>query len=119
MVVGRVQRVADGDAAFGDVNLTRKSLMEFAQSQARYWPTGGINKIYPTSLGAEQINEFTEIYPEWVWQYWMDTGDRTLLAAVYPALDARRRATSRTRSCPRQGWSRTFRRRASTTRSPP
>jgi len=74
--------------AFGDVNETRKSLMEFAQSQARYWPTGGINKIYPTSLGAEQINEFTEIYPEWVWQYWMDTGDRTLLAEVYPALDA-------------------------------
>jgi len=70
------------------VNETRKSLMEFAQSQARYWPTGGINKIYPTSLGAEQINEFTEIYPEWVWQYWMDTGDRTLLAEVYPALDA-------------------------------
>ena len=73
-------------AAFGEENLTRKSLIEFAQSQARYWPQGGINKIYPTSLGAVQINEFTEIYPEWVWQYWMDTGDRTLLAAVYPAL---------------------------------
>jgi alpha-L-rhamnosidase len=73
-------------AAFGDVNETRKSLVEFAQSQTRYWPAGGINKIYPTSLGAVQINEFTEIYPEWVWQYWMNTGDRTLLAAVYPAL---------------------------------
>jgi alpha-L-rhamnosidase len=45
-----------------------------------------MNKIYPTSLGAVQINEFTEIYPEWVWQYWMNTGDRTVLDAVYPAL---------------------------------
>ena len=39
-------------AAFGDVNLTRKDLLEFAQSQARYWSNGAINKIYPTSLGA-------------------------------------------------------------------
>lgn len=73
-------------AAFGEQDLTRKSLLEFAQSQARYWPNGAVNKIYPTGLGALDINEFTEIYPEWVWQYWLDTGDRTLLAAVYPAL---------------------------------
>jgi alpha-L-rhamnosidase len=73
-------------AAFGDQNETRKSLLEFAESQRRYWPSGGINKIYPTSLGAVQINEFTEIYPEWVWQYWMQTGDRGLLALVFPAL---------------------------------
>jgi alpha-L-rhamnosidase len=73
-------------AAFGEQNLTRKSLTEFAQSQSRYWPNGAVNKIYPTALGALDINEFTEIYPEWVWQYWMHTGDRTLLAAVYPVL---------------------------------
>ena len=40
----------------------------------------------PTGLGAQDINEFTEIYPEWVWQYWMHTGDRALLDAVYPVL---------------------------------
>ncbi len=74
-------------AAFGEQNLTRKSLLEFAQSQARYWPNGAVNKIYPTGLGALDINEFTEIYPEWVWQYWLHTGDRGLLAAVYPVLD--------------------------------
>ena len=73
-------------AAFDEQNLTRKSLLEFAQSQARYWPQGRVNKIYPTSLGAEDINEFTEIYPEWVWQYWMNTGDQALLAAVYPTV---------------------------------
>ena len=73
-------------AAFGEQNLTRKSLTEFAQSQARYWPNGAVNKIYPTGLGALDINESTEIYPEWVWQYWMHTGDRTLLASVYRVL---------------------------------
>ena len=74
-------------AAFGDQNLTRASLLAFAQSQARYWPASGrINKIYPTGLGAQDINEFSEIYAEWVWQYWLDTGDRALLATVYPTL---------------------------------
>jgi alpha-L-rhamnosidase len=73
-------------AAFGETNLTRKSLQEFAQSQRRYWPNGAVNKIYPTGLGALDINEFTEIYPEWVWQYWMHTGDTALLAQVYPVL---------------------------------
>jgi alpha-L-rhamnosidase len=73
-------------AVFGEENLTRKSLIEFAASQKRYWPNGSVNKIYPTGLGALDINEFTEIYPEWVWQYWIRTGDRSLLEAVYPAL---------------------------------
>ena len=73
-------------AAFGEQNLTRKSLIEFAQSQRRYWPNGAVNKIYPTGLGALDINESTEIYPEWVWQYWLHTGDRALVEAVYPAV---------------------------------
>ena len=72
--------------ALADQNLTRKSLQEFAQSQARYWPSGAINKIYPTGLGAEDIDEYSEIYAEWVWQYWMHTGDRLLLQEVYPVL---------------------------------
>ena len=72
--------------AFGEQNLTRKSLLEFAQSQRRYWPNGAVNKIYPTGLGAGDIDEFSEIYAEWVWQYWLHTGDDTLLAALYPTL---------------------------------
>ena len=73
-------------AAFADQNLSRKSLEEFAASQARYWPNGAINKIYPTGLGAEDIDEFAEVYAEWMWQYWLRTGDRPLLGAVYPVL---------------------------------
>jgi alpha-L-rhamnosidase len=72
--------------AFGEQNLTRKSLLEFGQSQGRYWPQGAVNKIYPTGLGALDIAEFTEIFPEWVWQYWMHTGDRSVVAAMYPVL---------------------------------
>jgi alpha-L-rhamnosidase len=72
--------------AFGDTNMTRKSLLEFAQSQARYWPNGAINKIYPTALGALEIPQSTADYPEWVWQYWIHSGDRALLTELYPVV---------------------------------
>ncbi len=72
--------------AFGETNLTRKDLLEFAQSQARYWPNGAINKIYPTALGAQEIPQATAYYPEWVWQYWIHTGDRALLTTLYPVV---------------------------------
>ena len=75
-----------GMSALADQNLSRKSLQEFGASQARYWPSGAINKIYPTGLGAEDIDEFSEIYAEWAWQYWLHTGDRPLLHEVYPVL---------------------------------
>lgn len=73
-------------AAFGEQNLTHRALLEFAQSQHRYWRNGAVNKIYPTGLGALDINEFTEIYPEWVWRYWLHTGDTALLRFVYPVV---------------------------------
>jgi alpha-L-rhamnosidase len=72
--------------AFGESNLTRKDLLEFAQSQARYWPNGAINKIYPTALGAQQIPQATAYYPEWIWQYWIHTGDTPLLTMLYPVV---------------------------------
>ncbi|HEY2428987.1 MAG TPA: family 78 glycoside hydrolase catalytic domain, partial [Acidimicrobiales bacterium] len=74
--------------AFADQNLTRKDLLELAKSQARYWPDGRLNAIYPSGEYpyVRDIPDFTEIYPEWVWQYWLRTGDRALLAAVYPVL---------------------------------
>jgi alpha-L-rhamnosidase len=72
--------------AFGETNLTRKDLLELAQSQARYWPNGAINKIYPTALGAQEIPQGTAYYPEWVWQYWIHTGDTPLLTTLYPVV---------------------------------
>jgi alpha-L-rhamnosidase len=72
--------------AFGEQALTRRALLDFAASQARYWPDGRINAIYPSGQGQRDIPDFTEIYPEWVRQYELATGDRTLLEQVYPAL---------------------------------
>jgi alpha-L-rhamnosidase len=76
---------ADMDA-FGEQALTRRALLEFAASQARYWPDGRLNAIYPSGQGKRDIPDFTEIYPEWVWRYEMATGDRSLLQQVYPVL---------------------------------
>src|SRR5579871_2053177 len=44
------------------------------------------NKIYPTALGAQEIPQGTAYYPEWVWQYWIHTGDRALLTTLYPVV---------------------------------
>lgn len=74
--------------AFGEQNLTRRALLEFAQSQVRYWPDGHLNAIYPSGQGKRDIPDFTEIYPEWVWQYYLNTGDDDLLSQVYPAVTA-------------------------------
>ena len=49
-------------------------------------PTGPSTRSTRPVSGALDINESTEIYAEWVWQYWMHTGDRALLEAVYPVL---------------------------------
>lgn len=82
---GRNESSAAMDA-FGDVNETRKSLLEFAQSQERFWRNGAVNKIYPTALGAQQIPESTEVYADWVWRYWMHTGDRAAMATLLPVV---------------------------------
>lgn len=72
--------------AFGEQNLTRQVLLEMAQSQARFWPDGRLNAVYPGGEGARDIPDYTEIYPEWVWRYFENTGDRGLLGELYPVL---------------------------------
>jgi alpha-L-rhamnosidase len=72
--------------AFGERNLTQQALADFASSQARYWPDGRVNAIDPAGQGKRDIPDYTESYPLWVWQYYLDTGDRARLAALYPVL---------------------------------
>ena len=40
------------------------------------------------AVKASDIPDFTEIYPEWAWQYYLNTGDDDLLSQVYPVLTA-------------------------------
>ena len=87
MAVGRVQRVADGH---GRVRRAEPHPQVVARVRAVARPllaeTARSTRSTRPAWAREDINEFTEIYPEWVWQYWMHTGDRALLEQVYPVL---------------------------------
>jgi len=45
-----------------------------------------VNACYPDAPGARDIPDYTEMFPAWVWEYYMQTGDRAFLATNYPAL---------------------------------
>jgi alpha-L-rhamnosidase len=45
-----------------------------------------VNAVYPNGDGKRDIPDFTEMYAGWVWRYYLMTGDRTLLARLYPVL---------------------------------
>ncbi len=72
---------------FGDQNLTWQGLRDMARAQARYWPTTGqVNEVYPNDDGAQDYPTFTALYPEWVWRYYLSTGDRATLVGLLPTL---------------------------------
>ena len=62
---------------YGDQNLSWQGLRDMARAQARYWPTTGqVNEVYPNDDGPQDYPTFTARYPEWVWRYYLSTGDR-------------------------------------------
>jgi len=61
--------------AFGDQNMSWQGLRDVARGQARYWPTGQVNAVYPNGDGARFYATSTARYPEWVWRYYLSTGD--------------------------------------------
>ena len=78
-------------------------------SQERYWRTGNdagrYNAVYPNGDGKRDIPDFTEVVPDWIWRYYLETGDIAVLADTYDNL-RRRPATSAGTSPPpvrRQG----------------
>ncbi|HXQ61414.1 MAG TPA: family 78 glycoside hydrolase catalytic domain [Acidimicrobiales bacterium] len=73
--------------AFGEQNLTWQALRDFSRSQKRYWPDGRVNAVYPNGDGARDFATFTEMYPEWVWQYYLNTGDLDTVASLLPTLE--------------------------------
>ncbi|TDD87810.1 alpha-L-rhamnosidase [Actinomadura darangshiensis] len=74
--------------AFGERRLTRQAIREFIASQARYWPDGRLNAVYPNGDGKRDIPDYTEMFPGWVWEYFEQSGDTSTLADAYPVMSA-------------------------------
>ena len=73
-------------SALDERSLTREAIVDFAQSQARYWPNGAMNAVYPNGDAKRDIPDYSEMFPEWVMRYYQLTGDAGLVAQVYPAM---------------------------------
>jgi len=76
--------------AFDERDLTEQALRDFARSQARYWSSGAdfgrVNVVYPNGDEKRDIPDATQTYIEWVWRTYMTTGDKDLLASLYPVV---------------------------------
>jgi alpha-L-rhamnosidase len=72
--------------AFGEQNLTWQALRDFSRSQKRYWPDGRLNAVYPNGDGARDYPTFTAMYPEWVWRYYLNTGDIDTVTSLHQTL---------------------------------
>jgi len=68
---------------YGDQNLSWQGLRDIGRGQARFWPDGRVNVVYPYGFGARDIPTFTERYPEWAWRYYLSTGDRDFAVSLY------------------------------------
>jgi alpha-L-rhamnosidase len=75
-------------SGWGERRLTRKAIREFIASQARYWPDGRLNAVYPNGDGKRDIPDYTEMFPSWVWEYYLQSGDTSTLSAAYPVMSA-------------------------------
>ncbi|WP_433185882.1 family 78 glycoside hydrolase catalytic domain [Actinoallomurus sp. CA-150999] len=75
-------------SGWGERRLTRKAIREFIASQARYWPDGRLNAVYPNGDGKRDIPDYTEMFPGWVWEYYLQSGDAATLNDAYPVMTA-------------------------------
>jgi hypothetical protein len=72
--------------SLGERALTRQAIVEFTASQARYWPNGALNAVYPNGDGKRDIPDYTEMFPEWVMRYHRMTGDTALVRQALPTM---------------------------------
>jgi alpha-L-rhamnosidase len=75
--------------AWQERDLTQKAISEFLASQTRHWSAEGrLNAVYPNgdNVPKRDIPDFTEAFATWVWRYYTETGDRTLLGRAYPVM---------------------------------
>ena len=72
--------------AYGDQNMTWQGLRDVARGQARFHPDGRVNAVYPNGDGARDFPTFTARYPEWLWRYYVATGDLDTAIILYPSV---------------------------------
>ncbi len=71
---------------YGDQNMSWQALRDVARGQARYWPNGCVNAIYPNDDGARFFGTSTARYAEWLWRYYVSTGDTQTAVQLYPSV---------------------------------
>jgi alpha-L-rhamnosidase len=71
---------------YGDQNLSWQGLRDVVRGQARYWPNGCVNALYPNGDGARYYGTSTARYPEWLWRYYLSTGDADTAVMLYPSV---------------------------------
>ena len=77
--------------AWDERPLTRRRLNEFIESMAEFWSTpavnvGRVNACYPDDSNARDIPDYTQAFLQWVWEYYMQTGDLAFLGTNYTQL---------------------------------
>ena len=70
--------------------LTRSRLNEFIESMVQFWNTGAdigrVNAAYPDVNNARDIPDYTQMYLDWVWEYYLQSGDLAFLNTNYTQL---------------------------------
>ncbi len=70
--------------------LTRSRLNEFIESMVEFWSNGAdvgrVNACYPDDNNARDIPDYTQMYLDWVWEYYLQTGDLAFLNTNYTQL---------------------------------
>ncbi|GAB3047551.1 hypothetical protein GCM10027053_01760 [Intrasporangium mesophilum] len=96
-------------ASLGERNATQRTIREFIASGSHVWKstssgycsaapcsypgygvlsTGRLNAVYPNGDNMRDIPDYTALYPDMIWGYYLQTGDRTTLESAYPSLQA-------------------------------
>ena len=74
--------------------MTRRRLIEFVESMSEFWNSsanlGRVNACYPDNQNARDIPDYSQMFLDWVWEYYMQTGDLAFLGTNYTASDQHR-----------------------------
>ncbi len=74
---------ASAMSIFGERLMNLRVLEQFRQSQDQYWLDGRMNAVYPNGDGQRDIPDYTQMFLFWVWDYYMQTGNKQFLIDNY------------------------------------